>query len=421
LALHWSAGDAFVAVSTTRPAWPTTGNSSPGGCAQATLRTSFTMSHAVRRPRGRLRDSVGERANGPFRVVTGGRGRVAEGHEPAVPAADRSGGRASSEGRGPPRPVPVVERRRLSLVGGGFRWSVGDARRVGLSEGGSGDRCPGGVGGVSVGNRSARLDLLHRPGACRDRAITRLRSAAGGDRAARADGPDRLRPALPITGRPSRVGRNREPDRSTAAGSITPTGGDGFPRPGHPRTARRPVVVSRDAGPVVAARGGAPRRARRPTEGRCRRDRAGAGHGIGDPTAAGSGRAGAARRGRRRRHGGAHSRSARDPQACGVDAEPGVLRPATATLLDLGCPAVPVQLRRDPRRPPGASTRAGRFGVEPRRKPAARWRSATNARTARSTSSCSPRRCATIRRTPSPIWPITSTGCWSRRPVRARP
>lgn len=68
-----------------------------------------------------------------------------------------------------------------------------------------------------------------------------------------------------------------------------------------------PVVVSRDAGPVVAARGGAPRRARRPTEGRCRRDRAGAGHGIGDPTAAGSGRAGAARRGRRRRHGGAHS------------------------------------------------------------------------------------------------------------------
>jgi len=75
-------------------------------------------------------------------LVTGGRGRVAEGHEPAVPAADRSGGRASSEGRGPPRPVPVVERRRLSLVGGGRRWFVGDARRVGLSEGGSGDRCP---------------------------------------------------------------------------------------------------------------------------------------------------------------------------------------------------------------------------------------------------------------------------------------
>jgi len=53
-------------------------------------------------------------------LVTGGRGRVAEGHEPAVPAADRSGGRASSEGRGPPRPVPVVERRRLSLVAADF-------------------------------------------------------------------------------------------------------------------------------------------------------------------------------------------------------------------------------------------------------------------------------------------------------------
>src|SRR6185312_7775632 len=44
----------------------------------------------------------------------------------------------------------------------------------------------------AVGARGPCLDLLRRPGTGCDRSGARLRPAAGGDRAARADEPDRL-------------------------------------------------------------------------------------------------------------------------------------------------------------------------------------------------------------------------------------
>ena len=150
------------------------------------------LPHAVRRPHRRVRDPVGERADGPFGVVACGRGRVAEGHEPAVSALDGPGGRSAPDRRGPPRPVPATDRGRLPLACGGLRRAVRDARRVGLSQGGPGSRGSGGVGGVTVRDRGPCLDLLCRPGTRRGRSSTRLRPAAGGDRAARADEPDRL-------------------------------------------------------------------------------------------------------------------------------------------------------------------------------------------------------------------------------------
>ena len=220
----------------------------------------------------------------------------------------------------------------------------------------------------------------------------------------------------------SRVGRDRQPDRCAAAGPLAPARRDGLPRPGDAGAARRPVVLPGLAASAVTARGGAARRAGRPTAGRV-------------PPSPGWCRP------RRRASNPGRAQVVGVQLAAGVAVDMAALTPALlATLKHAASMPNPAFYDRQRRRfstwgvprflHSFDETLDGRL-VLPRGlaglcrpscgRPAARWRSTTGARRARRSSSCSPRRCAMTRPTPSPTSPIMTMGCWSRRPGRARP
>ena len=194
----------------------------PPGPAQAGLfEAPPGLVHAARRLRRRWRSSA--LCSLPGRTCTRSGGRT--------PGPGRSGWLPAVRG-GWRKGVPHAERDYLPLTAEVLAAHLSGEVHIGLYPLLDGDRCwwlaadfdgpaamldalaylkaaralgvPAGAGGVPVGDRRARLDVLHRPGPGGDGTPARHRAAARGDGAARADEPGQLRPAVPVPGRAAR-------------------------------------------------------------------------------------------------------------------------------------------------------------------------------------------------------------------------
>lgn len=305
---------------------------------------------------------MGERAHRPVGLGAGGRRGLAQGSEPAIPAVVRRSRGGPPHGQDAYRALPDAHRRHVPLARRRFRRGHGHARRTVIPEGRASYRCTRRAGGIPVGHRCARVDLLHRPGPGGHGARARFRSAAGGDCVARAHGAQRLRPPVPVAGRPP-FRRRRQPHRGAAPRAAPQRRRDGVPRPEHIGAARGPMGLPLEHAPTLSPRRGEHRGPRRRGASGQHGDAPAAADRVSHQPAAADDDTGDSGRNGQHRHERSDPRDAGHPQARGVDAEPGVLRTAAPAALDLERAPVPAQLRRDPRREAPATPRLGRSGL----------------------------------------------------------
>lgn len=220
---------------------------------------------------------MGEHPDRSIGLGTSGRRRVAQGLEPPVPPDERRRGHRAPDRRYSSWAVPVAGRRPMLLAGGGLRRSGRDVGRAVLPEGCPSARGTRHIGGIPIRVGRPRVDLLHRSGAGGDCPGTGLRVAAGGDRVTWTHGLVQLRPAIPLPGRSSDLRQCRQPHRRAVAGNMSQGRRNGLPRCGHAGTARGPMGLSIQPGPVVNQGGRAARRPGRHGAGRYRRGPAHAG------------------------------------------------------------------------------------------------------------------------------------------------